>query len=109
MKSRSWPLLLIGMCAVAGVVYMSQPASKPVAQVTPRLTPEEIAQRQRLHELDGARRPARIQTGTGDAHFIAGEPLLIFPPTKIHRPKPNEGDTGSHWYTGEAATAEQRK
>jgi hypothetical protein len=105
MTRRKWPLAVVGLASLAGIAYFSQPVSRPVAVARPEITPEEAD----LRERDGSRRSVGIQTGTGDAHFIAGEPLLVFPPAEIHRPKPNEGDTGSHWYTGEAATAEQRK
>lgn len=109
MTRRKWPLVVVGLASLAGIAYFSQPVSRPVAHVGPTLTPEEIDFRNKIRERDGSRRSVGIQTGIGDAHFIAGEPLLVFPPVKIHRPKPNEGDTGSHWYAGEAATAEQRK
>lgn len=109
MSRRGFALTLIALSAIAGVIYIAQPPTKPVAHANPRLTPDQIEERQSLLERDGARRSARIQTGTGDAYFIAGEPLLIFPPREISRPTPNDGNTGSHWYTGEAATADQRK
>ena len=63
----------------------------------------------RAAELSGMKRTTNIQLGTGDAHFVEGEPLLIFPPKKIYKPIPNESETGSHWFTEESASEEDRR
>jgi hypothetical protein len=122
MKKRKPPILLGAMLLIlVGAAAVISAGGNPLSAFgghdhsqdqKPYESKEAEEQRKlatRAAELSGMKRTTNIQLGTGDSHFVEGQPLLIFPPTKIYRPKPTETETSTQWFTDESATDEERK